>query len=283
MVARRTAIVERAPMFHARLLGGRSLRLGDEPVMLDSARAECLLTYLLLHRDGALPRERIAFVLWPDSTEPQARMNLRHLLHTLRRALPEADRFIEVRPRTLQWRAEAPLQLDVALFEQAIADGRLEDAVDAYAGELLEGSYDQWLLEERERLAVLYVDARGLPVAARAGAAARGGYPGVPGQPAARRAGRGAAAANGALAGRSGRRSALRAPDGGGRDRKEPPCRGTAVLLLARRRGDGGGTLVFRYAGWLQELVGWNSDGRRSFFADLERVVMHRWPLPPGT
>ena len=149
-----------APTLRVRLLGGLDLRLGDAQVPpLDSGRAESLLAYLLLHRDAAQPRQRLAFLLWPDSSEPQARTNLRHVLHTLRRAVPDADRLIDVGPRTLQWRADAPLWLDVAVFEQAIADGRLDDAVGMYSGDLLEGSYDDWLLGERERLRDLHLDA----------------------------------------------------------------------------------------------------------------------------
>ena len=148
------------PMLHVRLLGGVDLRLGDEQVPpLDSARAESLLAYLLLHRDAPQPRQHLAFKLWADSTEPQARTNLRHVLHNLRRALPDADRFIDVTPRTLRWCPEAPLWLDVAVFEQAVAEGRLEEAVETYTGELLEGNYDDWLLEERERLGQLHLDA----------------------------------------------------------------------------------------------------------------------------
>jgi DNA-binding SARP family transcriptional activator len=148
------------PTLRVRLLGGLDLRLGEERLApLDSGRAESLLAYLLLHREAAQPRQRLAFLLWPDSTEPQARTNLRHVLHTLRRAVPDADRLIDAGPRTLQWRADAPLWLDVAVFEQALAEGRLEAAVEAYSGDLLEGSYDDWLLEERERLRDLHLDA----------------------------------------------------------------------------------------------------------------------------
>ena len=143
-----------------RLLGGVDLRLGQQRLQpLDSGRAESLLAYLLLHRDAPQQRRHVAFTLWPDSTETQARTNLRHVLHNLRRALPEADAFVDARPRTLQWRSDAPLWLDVATFEQAIAEGRLEDAVETYKGELLEGNYDEWLLEERERLSQLYLAA----------------------------------------------------------------------------------------------------------------------------
>jgi DNA-binding SARP family transcriptional activator len=112
-----------------------------------------------------VPRQRLAFLLWPDSTEAQARTNLRHVLHNLRRALPDADRFIEVTPRTLRWRPDAPFLLDVAAFEAALdcADrepiGALREAVDAYGGDLLEGSYDDWLLAEHERLRQRHLDA----------------------------------------------------------------------------------------------------------------------------
>ncbi len=44
-------------------------------------------------------------------------------------------------------------------FERALAAERLQAAVDAYAGDLLEGSYDDWLLDERERLRDRYLDA----------------------------------------------------------------------------------------------------------------------------
>ena len=49
--------------------------------------------------------------------------------------------------------------MDVEQFERAVAGGRLEEAVQLYAGELLEGRYDEWLADERERLAGLHADA----------------------------------------------------------------------------------------------------------------------------
>jgi DNA-binding SARP family transcriptional activator len=67
-----------------RLLGQFQVLRGDAPVPLDSARAESVLAFLLLHRHEPQPRQRVAFALWPDSTEAQAMTNLRHVLHTLR-------------------------------------------------------------------------------------------------------------------------------------------------------------------------------------------------------
>jgi DNA-binding SARP family transcriptional activator len=149
-----------AEALRARLLGPMDLRLGEQQLpSLESARAESLLAYLLLHRDAPQPRQRLAFLLWPGSTERQAQTNLRKVLHTLRRTLPGADGLIEIGPRTLRWRADAPLWLDVDHFQRALAGGRLEEAVETYAGELLEGRYDEWLVDERERLAGLYLEA----------------------------------------------------------------------------------------------------------------------------
>src|SRR5512132_3095491 len=136
-----------------RLLGELDLRLDGRPLPpLESARAESLLAYLLLHREAPQSRQRLAFLLWPDSTEPQARTNLRHVLHNLRQALPDLDRFLQVTPRTLRWRPEGPSWLAVAA---GAADGgvaALREAVELYRGDLLEGGQDEWLLDERDQL-----------------------------------------------------------------------------------------------------------------------------------
>jgi DNA-binding SARP family transcriptional activator len=159
-----------AATLRIRLLGELDLRQGEGALPpLESARAESLLAYLLLHRDAPQPRQHLAFLLWPDSSEGQARTNLHHVLHNLRRALPEPDRFLEVSPRALRWRDDAPYWLDVAAFEEAVSraererdDGglaALREAVELYGGDLLQGSYDEWLLGERERLRAGYLHA----------------------------------------------------------------------------------------------------------------------------
>ncbi len=149
-----------APTLHIRLLGAVEVRSGDTPLpTLESARAVSLLGYLLVHRGMPQARQRLAFLFWPDSSETQARTNLRHLLHTMRRWLPDSDRFLEATSRTLRWRDDGPYDLDLAEFERALADGRLQAAVDAYGGELIPDSYDDWVIDERERLRLRFADA----------------------------------------------------------------------------------------------------------------------------
>ena len=143
-----------------RLLGELSLQstAGELP-LLESGRAISLLACLLVHREAPQSRQRLAFLLWPDSTEPQALTNLRHLLHTLRRALPDSDRFLHVTQRAVGWRADAPYWLDVAAFEDALRREALEEAVELYRGDLLEGLDEPWLRAERARLQRLYLGA----------------------------------------------------------------------------------------------------------------------------
>src|SRR5215211_3264545 len=151
-----------------RLLRELELQLGDTRLSpLESGRAESLLAYLLLHRDAPQARSKLAYVLWPESSEAQSRTNLRHLLHTLRRTLPDADRFLEITPRTMRWLPDERVRSDVATFEAALdradddGEAALRQAIDAYTGDLLEGHYDEWILDERERLRRRYLDAVG--------------------------------------------------------------------------------------------------------------------------
>jgi DNA-binding SARP family transcriptional activator len=143
-----------------RLFGEVELSLaGDRLPELGSMRAESLLAYLIVHRQGPVARQRLAYLLWPESAEAQARTNLRQLLHRLRQTLPDADGLLEVTPRALRWRGAA--WVDVVAFEEALAGGDKEAAVEAYGGDLLEGSYDEWVLTAREQFRLRYLDALG--------------------------------------------------------------------------------------------------------------------------
>lgn len=120
-----------------------------------------LWAYLLLHRHQPLPRERVAFALWPDEPEAIARANLRRHLYHLQRALPSAEPsrpWILSATNHLQWNPEAPYTLDVAEFERlSQSDETLADAIACYRGDLLEQLYEDWILYERERLRDQYL------------------------------------------------------------------------------------------------------------------------------
>ena len=158
------------PVLHIKLLGNFGLHYGDKPVTgVDTPRLQSLMAYLLLHLDAPQPRQYLAFRFWPDSTEKQARTNLRQILHHLRQALPDADHFIESGIHTLRWRPDVPFTLDVTVFVQALARSdqddpdatqrAIEEAVDLYRGDLLPSCYDEWIEPEREKLRQQYMAA----------------------------------------------------------------------------------------------------------------------------
>src|SRR6266545_3717939 len=139
------------PVLDLRLFG--TLEVRDDAtriVPFESARAESLLAYLVVHRAAPIPRERLASSLWPDSTDSQARTNLRHLLHTLRRVLPAAGWLIDVNARTVAWRSNAPSWVDVAAFDRAIDKQDWAGAVAIYRGDLLDSCHDEWLVPHRD-------------------------------------------------------------------------------------------------------------------------------------
>ena len=58
---------------------------------------------MLILRPELAHRSRLAFELWPDSNESQARTNLRKLLHEFRHALPESESFVEIDAEAVRW------------------------------------------------------------------------------------------------------------------------------------------------------------------------------------
>ena len=127
---------------------------------------QSLLAYLVLHGDAAQSREHLAFLLWPESSESQARTNLRQLLHHLRRALPVECSLRAADTQTVRWRLDTACSIDVLEFETAVvraaeaekigdftsAREALEDAARLYQDDLLPDLYDEWLQSKREQL-----------------------------------------------------------------------------------------------------------------------------------
>jgi DNA-binding SARP family transcriptional activator len=166
------------PVAQIRLLGEfQAAFAGVDVPSLGSTRLQSLLAYLLLHRDAPQQRQRLASALWPDSSEAQARTNLRHLLHTLRQCVPEAPRYLEITSRTVRWRPDAAVWFDVGAFEDLLTSGTcgasisategsgearrnaLREAVELYGGDLMDGCGDEWLVAERDRLRRRHLDA----------------------------------------------------------------------------------------------------------------------------
>ncbi len=133
---------------------------GEPPLDLSSPTIKSLLAYLVLNRDRAVDRRRLAFLLWPRGTEFAARRNLRQYIHRLRRILEPVDpqgQLVETQGNLVRFCPPDPWFLDIDAFEVAAAhDESLEEAVALYRGELLSDIYEDWLEPERQRLARLF-------------------------------------------------------------------------------------------------------------------------------
>jgi len=100
----------------------RMTRAGQPVTAVNTNRLQSLIAYLILHADAPQPRERLAFMLWPASTESQARTNLRQLLHHLKRALSAECNFLVTNHFDVQWQQDASCSIDVADFQAAVAE-----------------------------------------------------------------------------------------------------------------------------------------------------------------
>jgi DNA-binding SARP family transcriptional activator/tetratricopeptide (TPR) repeat protein len=147
--------------------GGEALKFAARP------RSWPLLGYLLLHRQQAVPREPVAYLLWPDDTEEEARANLRRHLNEIHKNLPpeSAGRpWIVTEGATIRFNPDAEYWLDIAEFERlGGARDTLAAAADLYAGDLLENVTDEWIYAERERFRSAYLTMLGQLIQAQRG------------------------------------------------------------------------------------------------------------------
>ena len=155
------------PVLRIELFGNLRVTWGEQPLQaLNQGRLQGLLAYLVIYGGEPISREYLAFTLWPDSAESQARTNLRQLIHLLKRALPEHCDFLAADAQTLSWRCDPRCVVDVLDFESAaaLADAArerqakpeerkaLEIAAALYADDLLPAFYDDWIKPKREQL-----------------------------------------------------------------------------------------------------------------------------------
>jgi DNA-binding SARP family transcriptional activator len=142
---------------------------------LEANKDRELLSYLLIHRHRPHPREALAALLWGDTSTEKSKKYLRQALWHLQTALATDDsgrgHLLSVEHDWVRLNLESELWLDIAEFEgvYTIVQGvpgrqiegqtaeTLEDAVQLYTGDLLDGCYQDWCLYERERLQNAYL------------------------------------------------------------------------------------------------------------------------------
>src|SRR5579885_1138450 len=147
------------------LFGAPQLVWNETPVTaINTNRLQSLFAFLILRAATPQLREQLAALLWPESSDGQARTNLRQLLHHLRRALPADCSLLISDHHTVQWLRRPGCSVDVHDFDVAVKRAAqsgqsgdeageraaLETAATLYQDELARGLYDDWLIPLRE-------------------------------------------------------------------------------------------------------------------------------------
>ena len=169
-----------------RLLGSFQANIDATPVTkFDSNKVRALLAYLAVECDQAHRREKLAALLWPEMAENRARSNLSQALYNLRGILREKEAhttYFLVTREAVQFNQASDTWLDVHTFSELVGGNRmqhrsqtenrdqhldrLQEAVDLYRGDFLEGfsiegslAFDEWCLLVRQRLHIQALDA----------------------------------------------------------------------------------------------------------------------------
>ncbi len=157
------------------LFGGLTARQGQEEISrFRTRKTGALLAYLALRGGKPVPREVLLDVLWPESDLSAARNSLSVALSSLRALLEDPATTpgssplggVLIADRTMVRLNPEAFFTDVSAFEGALRQAGddpalLAQAIDLYRGELLTGFYDDWALEERDRLEATHQEARG--------------------------------------------------------------------------------------------------------------------------
>jgi predicted ATPase/DNA-binding SARP family transcriptional activator len=150
-------------MLEVRTFGGLSVRLNGRAIMgMGSNKAEALLVYLIVERSQHT-RSELAALFWPESTEQHASTSLRVVLSVLRKNLGD---YLDIFRDTTGIKPNADIYLDLADLEGKLAGGEIEQALQLYRGDFLQGfhvressEFEDWLRLEQEHLRELVTGA----------------------------------------------------------------------------------------------------------------------------
>ncbi len=143
-----------------RLLGGFALDDGSATLVqrLPSRAITLLLVRLALEPERDHGREELIDLLWPDVALDIGRNRLRQGLSALRSVLEPsgvlASSVLLADRRTVRL-VPGAVSCDVDAFRHALGRGDRVVAAQLYRGDLLPGFFDEWVLQERQRLAAL--------------------------------------------------------------------------------------------------------------------------------
>lgn len=142
--------------FRLQTLGFPEIHSDDGPIRLNLRKGLALLIYLA-EAPGAVARDVVATLLWPEISRDTGRARLRRILHRIELAL--GQKIFESDRDGLQLSATFDLTVDARLVEQACEAGDFERACSNYRGDFLSGfslgdaaEFDDWAFFRREAL-----------------------------------------------------------------------------------------------------------------------------------
>ena len=137
-------------------LGFPEIHGDDRPIKLNLRKGLALLIYLA-EAQGAVARDVIATLLWPESPRETGRARLRRMLHSIEVTL--GQHVFETDRESVRWSPAIQLKVDSHLFESACDGGAFEEACLRYRGDFLAGfsladcpEFDDWAFYRREAL-----------------------------------------------------------------------------------------------------------------------------------
>lgn len=156
-------------VLEVRLFGQPEFRRGNSALPpLATRKTQSLLAYLVLRRARPHSRDELATLFWGDLGDTRARRSLATALWRIRRLLVD-DIYLIADSSSIQFNPASPFWLDVADFQELLLTpqpqngvspiDRWRRAAELWRGDLLEGFYDDWCVEERYRLEELYLKA----------------------------------------------------------------------------------------------------------------------------
>jgi predicted ATPase/DNA-binding SARP family transcriptional activator len=148
-------------MLIVKTLGGLKLSVNGEPMgNLGSHKAEAILVYLAV-KTGPQNRNTLAALFWPDSAENQALTSLRVALSLLRRDLEE---YLEISRQAVEIKPGTEVYLDLADLILKLSNGQMEQVLEIFQGDFLEGffirdclEFEDWRLLQQERVRRLVI------------------------------------------------------------------------------------------------------------------------------
>ena len=147
------------------LVGADAARL---EALLRRPKRLALLAFLAIERpSGRQRRDTLLALFWPEADVARARGALRQAVHVIRGAI--GDDALEAVGADELSLSPAAVRCDAVEFVRAATEGRLEEALRLYRGDLLPGlfidgaaDFDQWLDDARQRLRARALEVAGL-------------------------------------------------------------------------------------------------------------------------